>query len=74
MLEQFLMHLICTGQVAARPTPLYETVSCCDPGCACPVLQHKIAKHLVFFVKKDYHVQIFLHVHTVICFYKNTNA
>ncbi len=26
-------------------------MSCCDPGCASPVLQHKIEKHL-FFVKK----------------------
>ncbi len=23
-----------------------ETVSCCDPGRACPVLQHKFGKHL----------------------------
>ena len=37
-----------TGQVAAQPAPLSLTVSCCDPGRACQLLQHKIAKHLVF--------------------------
>ncbi len=44
-----------TGQVAARPAPLYLTVLCCDPGRPCPVLQHKIPKFVLQYLldKRD---------------------
>ncbi len=59
LFSSFRSHIV-TGQVIARPAPLYQTVSCCDPGRACPVLQHKFGKH-VYFCRIHVDVQICTH-------------